>query len=90
MGGVSPVQANVACVFPEDAVNNFRVQWSACRKAFAVIAHRPEEWSLKILAVFGEFEVVTDALCSLRVNGQAPLFAAFTHDLQSLSEKWSA
>ena len=84
MRRVSPVEPDGPRVFPEDSINHFRVQWTACLKPFAIIAHRPKEWSLKILAALCECEIVADTLCNLRVNGEASLLAAFTHDLQGI------
>src|SRR6266516_4676669 len=60
------------------------MQRTACCKTFAVVAHRSEEGSLDIMAMLGKFEIITDALSSLRVNGEAPLFATFAHDLQGI------
>ena len=53
-------------------------------KAFAIVAHRPEERSLDIIAVFCECEIVADALRYLRVYGKTPFLAALTHDLQRI------
>src|SRR5437016_14388428 len=71
-------------VLPQRAVNHVGVQRPACHKTFAIVTHRSEEWSLDIITVSGEYEIVTDALCGLRVNGEAPLLAAFAHDLQGI------
>jgi hypothetical protein len=48
------------------------MQRPACLKAFTVVTYRSEEWSFTIIAVFGEIEIVTNALCCLRVNGETP------------------
>ena len=41
------------------------MQRPARLKAFAVVTHGPEEWSLKIIPVFCEIEIITDTLCNL-------------------------
>ena len=60
------------------------MQEPACRKALAIVTYRSEEWSLAILAVFGEIEIVTNALRGLWMNGKASLLAAFAHHLQRI------
>src|SRR5438128_8127726 len=60
------------------------MQRPACFQTFAVVTHRPEEWSLDIITMPGKIEIVTNALRCLRVNGQTPLLAAFAHDLQGI------
>jgi hypothetical protein len=55
MGRVSPIESNGPCIFAQHAVNHIGMQEPASLKALAIVAHRPEEWSLKIIAVFGEF-----------------------------------
>jgi hypothetical protein len=90
MGGVSPLQSNVPRVLPQDAINDIGMQRPACIKAFAVVTHRPEEWSFDIITVFCAFKIVTDALGCLRVNSEASLLAAFAQFLAVCRRsKWS-
>ena len=56
----------------------------SCLKAFAIVAHWPEKWSFDIIAMPREFEIVSNALRGLWVNGETPLLAAFAHDLQRI------
>ena len=49
-------------------------------KAFAIVAHRPEEKSLDIIAVFCECEIVADTTALLAVYGKTPFLAALTHE----------
>jgi len=52
------------------------MQEATCLKALAIVTHRPEEWSLDVLAMFGEIEIVTNALRCLWMNSKTPLLAA--------------
>src|SRR5438128_10366314 len=81
---VSPTESNVPRILAQRAVNHIRMQWPACLKAFAVVAHRSEERSLHIIAMPGHRQIIFDALCGLWVNGETPLLAAFAHDLQRI------
>jgi hypothetical protein len=60
------------------------MQEPARLKAFAIVAHRPEQWPLCITAMSGKIEIITNALCCLRVNGKTPLLAAFADHLQRI------
>jgi hypothetical protein len=53
------------CAKPAN-VPRILAQGPACFEAFAIVAHWSEEWSLEIIAVSCQFEIITDALCSLR------------------------
>src|SRR5258706_14360807 len=84
MGRVSPRESNGPRVLAQCAINHIWMQEATCCKALPVVAHRPEEWPLDVLAVFCEFEIVTDALCCLWMNSKTPLLAAFAYDLQRI------
>ena len=85
MGRVSPTESNVPRILAQCAVNHVRMQEATCLKALPVVTHRPEEWSLNIIAVFGEIEIVTNALRCLWMDGETPLLAAFAYDLQRMA-----
>src|SRR5262245_3105306 len=84
MRRVSPLESNVTRILTQRAVNHIRMQMSTRFKALAIVAHRPEERSLDIIAVFCEVEIVTNALCCLWVNGQTPFLAAFAYHPQGI------
>src|SRR5438309_3369667 len=84
MRRVASVESDRLRVLTQCAINHIRMQEPTCLKALAIVTHRPEEWSFDVLAVFGEIEIVTYALCSLWMNGKTPLLAAFAYDLQRI------
>src|SRR5262245_7281286 len=84
MRRVSPVEPSGPCILAERPINHIRMQVPPCFKTFTIVTHGPEQWPCNILAVFGEVEIITNALRGLRVNGETPLLAAFAHDLQRI------
>jgi hypothetical protein len=64
---VSPLESNVPCVLPQRAVNDIGVQRPTCHKTFAIVAHRPEEWSLDIITMPRHPKIIADALRRLWV-----------------------
>jgi hypothetical protein len=56
---VSPRKSNGPRVLAQYPVNDIGMQVSACRKAFAIVTHRPEEWSLNIFTMPGKIEIIT-------------------------------
>lgn len=68
VGAVPAVEPNARRVFAEDAVDADRVERAPRIAADLVLANRPEQRALRIVAVAGSGEVVSDPLCRLPVE----------------------